>query len=113
MLRLKEDHALKSAWVERPEYLSSMYVRSKEGNRPDGRFIFQFQTKKNKLFTALHCMRPKQGDMTTGENISTLDNESVGNETPKKKPKIIPTKVVMKSLIISFGFLIPLQIERK
>lgn len=44
----------------------------------------------------------------------TLVNESVGNDTPKKKPKISPAKVVTISLIVSFGFLtVPLHPNRR
>lgn len=47
------------------------------------------------------------------KTIYTLDKDSVGKDIPKKKPKIIPIKVVMKSLIISLGFLgVPLQFNR-
>lgn len=47
------------------------------------------------------------------KNIYTLDKDRVGKDIPKKKPKIIPIKVVMKSLIISLGFLgVPLQFNR-
>lgn len=35
----------------------------------------------------------------------TFDIDTVGKETPIKKPKAIPTKVVTTSLILSFGFL--------
>lgn len=43
--------------------------------------------------------------------LYTLVNEIVGKETPRKKPKIIPRKVVARSLIVSFGFLFPLQVQ--
>lgn len=38
------DQAFNNAWVERPEYLSSMYVTSREGKRLVGRFIYQIYT---------------------------------------------------------------------
>jgi cytochrome c oxidase assembly protein Cox11 len=42
-----------------------------------------------------------------------LVKASVGNDTPKKKPNITPTKVVTISLIVSFGFrIIPLYPKR-
>lgn len=40
-----------------------------------------------------------------GTKPCTLVNESVGKDTPKKKPKTIPAKVVIISLMVSFGFL--------
>lgn len=48
------------------------------------------------------------------ERFVTLVNESVGSVTPKKNPNIIPADVVIKSLIVSFDFLlIPLQAKTK
>lgn len=38
-------------------------------------------------------------------NSLAFVNESVGKDTPKKKPNIIPTKVVIISLIVSFVLL--------
>lgn len=35
-----------------------------------------------------------------------LVNDSVGKDAPKKKPKIIPAKVVIMSLIVSFVLLL-------
>lgn len=43
LLALEEDQAFTSAWVENPEYFSSMYERSMEGKRPEGRFIYTIQ----------------------------------------------------------------------
>lgn len=37
--------------------------------------------------------------------LHTLVNESIGNDTPIKKPKTTPIKVITISLIYSFGFL--------
>lgn len=38
-------------------------------------------------------------------NLHTFVNDNVGKDTPTKKPKTTPIKVVTISLIVSFGFL--------
>lgn len=38
-LFVEEDQALNSRFLDKSEYLSSMYARSMEGNNVDGRFI--------------------------------------------------------------------------
>ena len=45
-LPFKEDQAFTKASVENPEYFSSMYERSMEGKRLDGRFIYRIQAPK-------------------------------------------------------------------
>lgn len=50
------------------------------------------------------------------EKLHTLINVSVGNDTPRQKPRTTPAKAAMMSLIVSFCFLIiPLhaRIEKK
>lgn len=42
---------------------------------------------------------------TKTEYLPAFVNESVGKDTPRKKPNIIPTKVVIISLIVSFVLL--------
>lgn len=39
------------------------------------------------------------------KSVFTLVKESVGKDIPRKKPIKIPAKVIIKSLIISLGFL--------
>lgn len=43
-----EDQALNSRFLDKSEYLSSMYARSIEGNNEDGRFILTISKKKIK-----------------------------------------------------------------
>lgn len=38
-------------------------------------------------------------------NVCTFVSGSDGNETPTKKPNMIPTEMVTSTLIVSFGFL--------
>lgn len=45
--------------------------------------------------------------------MCTLVNESVGKDTPKKKPTTTPINAVTISLIVSFGFLKPLLIPKE
>lgn len=60
-----------------------------------------------------HWNRMKEKHNHTKKRCCTLVNERVGNDTPKKNPSTTPTKVVIISLIVSFGFLIiPLQPKR-
>lgn len=50
----------------------------------------------------------------TRKRLSTLVNDKVGKEAPKKKPKTIPAKVVKISLIVSFVLpIFPLHPESK
>jgi len=49
LLPFREDKAFNNAWLERPAYLSSIYVRSIEGKRLVGRFIYQIDVQKNKF----------------------------------------------------------------
>lgn len=48
------------------------------------------------------------------DRSQTLVSESVGNDTPRKKPNTIPMKVVTASLIVSLGFrIVPLHPKKE
>lgn len=68
-------------------------------------FIRKDQTRD---MTEYHNKKPKFLN-----RMCTLVNDSVGKDTPKKKPITTPTNAVMTSLIVSVGFLTPLVIPKE
>lgn len=83
VLRLREDQKFNSAWVERPEYLSSMWVISTEEKTLDGIFIWENQTRNNIISSSLCWTKIKYQELET-VGMLAFDKETVGNETPKK-----------------------------
>lgn len=104
-----EDQELNSLFLDKSEYLSSMYARSMEGNNVDGRFILTITKKKQ--------LRCKQNDiikLDRGIEIETWCHQElaltlvkvrVGKVIPIRKPTITPKKDATSSFIIWLGLL--------